>query len=165
MAESSRAGDVARVVGGLVVVGVVVAIALWAERATDDDLELPDRVVGWSTDDSAQVRAFVETNDERLSEAYDGADAATAVYAGDLRVLVTAVRAAGGPPVPALLGDDQRWVEDDDVTCLVTDPPKGDRSALCQRDDGELTVRAYAEGTTDVDTLVGITNDVWDEVS
>lgn len=165
MAGSNGFGDVARIAGGIVLVAVVVAVALWAERATDDDLELPDRVAGWSQDDSAEVREFAEANNDRLSEAYDDADAVTAVYAGDLRVLVTAVRAASGPPVPAVLGDNQEWVEDGDVVCLVTEPAEDEPSTLCQRDDGDLTVRAYAEGTTDADTLVSLTDDVFEEIS
>lgn len=156
-----------RVIGGVVVVGVVIGIGVFAQRLTHDDLALPDAVADVARDDSADAREFAEANSERLSEAYDDADAVTAHYGTDsrTRILVTAVRAKAGPPVPAVFSENQDWVEDGEVTCLVTQSPKGPGSTLCQRDDRELTVRAFVRGSPSLDRLVEITNDVWEDVS
>ena len=164
--EPTRVGSVLRVVGGCVVVAIVVGIALGAERATDDDLELPDEVAGMAVDESPEAREFAEANSERLSDAYDGAESVSATYEdGETRVLVTAVAARSGPPVPAVLGDDQDWVENGEVACLVSHGTEDEGPILCQRDDGDLTVRVYVEGGGDVDTLVEIADDVWEDLS
>jgi hypothetical protein len=157
---------VARITGGIVLVAAVVGIGLWAERATDDDLTLPDEVEGLAVDESAEGREFDALNSDRLSEAYDGADAVAARY-GDARtgILVTVVRAESGPPVPAAIGDNHDWVEDGEVTCLVTQAPKGAGYTLCQRDDGDLTVRVFVQGRPSRDVLVDVTNDIWEDVS
>jgi len=163
---ASRLPDVARVLGGLVVVAVVVGLGLWVERLTDDELELPDEVLGLTVDDSSAARDVAETNSERLSDAYDGADAATAVYASDDEsgIVVTAVRAETGPPVPPVFADDQGLDEHDDVTCLVT---RGERTGptLCQREGGDLTVRVWTEGATDAGDLADVADEVFEELS
>jgi hypothetical protein len=167
-ASKNRLPDVARIVGGLVVVAVVVGVGLWAERMTDDDLALPDKVAGLAMDDSPDGRDFAHFNSDYLSEAYDDADADTARYGigTDTTLLVTAVRAKSGPPAPAAFSDHDEWVEDDDVTCLVTHFDERPDSILCQRDDGDLTVRVVAlAGDLDVDDLVDTTNDVFEDVS
>ena len=164
--EPTRVGSVLRVIGGCVLVGIVVGAGLWAERATDDDLALPDEVSGLAVDDSSEAREFAAANSARLAEAYDDAEAVSATYEdGDTRVLVTAVTVRSGPPVPAVIGADQEWVEDGEVTCLAGKGTGSDGPILCQRDGGDLTVRTYAEGGADVDTLVDITNDVWEDLS
>jgi hypothetical protein len=164
--QRSTGGFVARIAGGIVVVAVVVGIGLWAERATDDDFTLPDEVAGLQADDSADSREFADANSERLSEAFDGADALTARYGNaELGILVTAVRAESGPPVPAVFGGNQEWVEDGEVTCLVTSSRKGAGSTLCQRNDSDLTVRLLVQGGPSLDVLVDATNDVWEELS
>lgn len=158
---------VARIVGGIVLVAIVVGIGLWAESQTDDDLALPDEAGGLTRNDSAEVQDFVEANSAALSEAYDDADAVTALYGPDTKVgmLVTAVRATSGPPVPAAFSANQDWVEDGDVTCLVTHAPKRAGSTLCQRDDGDLTVRVYLNGRPSLDSIVDATNEVWEDLS
>ena len=198
---------VVRIIGGILVVGVVVGIGLWAERATDDDLELPDRVAGIDADDSdaalesldadrrdrARTQAE-ETNDfnsDRLSEAYDGAEAVTRRYGlltrADQTLLVTAVRAESGPPVPLAFDDPEtlglaaarnELVDEGDVTCLVTraNPPVADEegvdsgdlaptTVLCQRTSGDLTVRVLANGEVDADDVADATDEVWEELS
>jgi hypothetical protein len=197
---------VARIVGGIVLVALVVGVGLWAERLTDDDLALPDRVAGIDADDSdaaldaldpeGRERArddseeVNEFNSEQLSEAYDGAEAVTRRYGvladTDLTLLVTAVRAGSGPPVPVAFDDPERLglaaprnelVEKGEVTCLVTraNPPSADAegggddgapvSALCQRSDGDLTVRVLGNGEVDVDEVADATDEVWEDVS
>jgi hypothetical protein len=165
-ASRNRLPDVARIVGGLVVVAIVVGVGLWAERMTDDDLALPDKAGGMTANDSAEVRSFVDANSKRLSAAYDGADAVTALYGHDLNIgmVVTAVREKSGPPVPAVFSKNQQWVEDGDVTCLVTRSAKAAGSTLCQRADGDLTVRVFVNGRPSLDSLVDATNDVWEDV-
>lgn len=167
-ATTSRTGDVVRIIGGLVVVAVVVGIGLWAERMTDDDLELPDEVAGLALDDSAASREFATTNTDGLSEAYD-AEAASAVYGSEPRskVLVSAVRAKAGPPVPTVFTKDHEWVVDDKVHCLVFHQQKGIDSIVCQRGDGDLTVQLLTStpGELELDGLVDATNDVWEELS
>lgn len=167
-ASKNRLPDVARIVGGLVVVAIVVGIGLWAERMTDDDLALPDKVDGLAMDDSPDGHDFARFNSDHLSEAYDDADAVTARYGvgTDTTLLVTAVRAKSGPPVPASFGEDDEWVEDDDVTCLVTHFAERPDAVLCQRDDGDLTLRVVAlAGDLKADDLVDTTNEVWEDVS
>jgi hypothetical protein len=159
---------VARIIGGIVVVAVIVGIGLWAEGRTDDDLALPDRVAGLDADESPKGRDFDEENSAKLSEAYDDADAVTRRYGvgTDSAILVSAVRATSGPPVPGVFSDTQEWVEDDDVNCLVTRLDVA-TTALCQRTGGDLTVRVLVLGAEgpEVDELVDATNDVWEEVS
>jgi hypothetical protein len=161
---------VARIVGGIVLVAIVVGIGLWAERQTDDDLALPDEVAGLAIDDSAASREFADNNSEGLSEAYDDAEAVTALYGPapgpGSQLLVSAVRAKAGPPVPSLFTKDHDWVEEDDVQCLVSHVRKRSDSILCQRRDGDLTVQVLASGPdAEVDDLVDATNDVWKELS
>jgi hypothetical protein len=159
--------SVARVVGGIVLVALVVGIGLWAERQTDDDLVLPDEVAGQGLNETQAARELAKANSAALSEAYDGAEAVAGLYGHDTKVgmLVTAVRAESGPLVPAVFSENQEWVEDDEVTCLVTPAPKGAGSTQCQRDDRDLTVRLVLRGRPDLDTLVDALNDVWEELS
>jgi len=158
---------VARIVGGIVVVAVIVGIGLWAESRTDDDLALPDRVAGLAEAPDELARELVGPHSKGVAELYD-ADAAATLYGTepDSQVLVTAVRAESGPLAPAVFTEEQDWVEDDDVACLVTHQRKGPDSVICQRGDGDLTVQLFNLGSDlDVDTIVDATNDVWDEVS
>ncbi len=167
-ATRSRSGDLARVVGGLLVVAVVVGIGLWAERLTDDDLALPGKVAGLAIDDSATARDFTEANSKQLSDAYDDAEAVTARYrSGKVQLVVTAVRARSGPPVPGMFTANEDWVEDGEVTCLVAHPSKRPDTILCQRGSGDLTVRVLSPGSKvlDLDAVVEATNDVWEDVS
>lgn len=156
---------VVRIVGGVLVVGIVIGIGLVAQRLTDDDFVLPDRVGGLAADDSAKGREFNERNSDHLSDAYD-AEAVTRRYGFDSEspLLVTAVRADSGPPVPNSFEDRHELVEDGDVTCLVTDERRAS-PVLCQRAGGELTVRVLGSGEPDVDDIVDATNDVWEELS
>jgi hypothetical protein len=160
--------SVARIVGGIVLVTLVVGIGLWAERQTDDDLALPDEVAGLAVDDSAASREFADTNAEGLSEVYDDAEAASAIYGSvpGSQVLVSAVRAQAGPPAPGIFTEDTEWVEDGDVQCLVSHARKSD-SVQCQRRDGDLTVQVLASGrdSPDLDALIDATNDVWEDLS
>ena len=160
----------ARIVGGIVLVAVVVGIGLWAERQTDDDLVLPDEVAGLALDDSAAGREFTDTHSAGLSEAYDDAEAVTALYGPDSdpgsQLLVSAVRAGSGPPAPEVFTKDQDWVEQDDVECLVDHVRKRSDSILCQRRDGDLTVQVVAAGPdAEVDVLVDAANEVWEDLS
>lgn len=165
--STSRAGDVARILGGVVVVAAVVGIGLWAERATDDDLALPDQVVGITANDSAEARALAESTSDRLSDAYDGADADAALFGPDskLGMLVTAVRAESTAPVPGVLTENHELVEDGAVTCLVTEAKNGPGATLCQRSGRDLTVRVSVQGRPHLEVLVEATNDVWEDLS
>lgn len=158
---------VARVVGGFVVVALVVAIGLLAERGTDDDLALPDEVAGRSLDTTSAGRELAAANSAALSEAHDGAEAAAALYGDDSEaaILVTAVRADSGPLVAPVTGESEHRVEDDDVTCLVAPAPEGPGTTQCQRAHGDLTVRVVAPGRPDLGPLVEATNDVWEDLS
>lgn len=199
--------SVLRVIGGCLVVVLVVGVGLAAERFVDDDvLELPDRVAGVDADDTdavldelgadardrarADLEAFYEFNDEQLSEAYDGAEAATRRYGllsdATLQLLVTAVRAESGPPVPVSFDDPEalglaaarsELVEEGAVDCLLTraNPPRADEEAeeedlapvvvLCQRSGGDLTVRVLGTNEPDLDAVVDATDEVWEELS
>jgi len=160
---------VARIVGDILLVAIVVGIGLWAERLTDDDLALPDEVGGLAVDDSAAGREFADTNSEGMSKAYDDAEAVTALYGRDpgSQLLAIAVRATSGPPVPTVFTEDQDWVEEDDVQCLVSQLRKRSDSILCQRQDGDLTVQVVASGpdAPEVDEIVDATNEVWEDLS
>jgi len=162
--------QVGRIVGGIVLVAIVVGIGLWAERQTDDELALPDEVAGLPVDESPNGSEFAQAISERLSEAYDDADSVVGRYrerGGEFQLMVTAVRAKSGPPVPAFFSANHDWVEDDDVVCLLTHETQQTKSILCQRDDGDLTVRVFALGSEslDADDLVDATNDVWEDLS
>ena len=64
-----------------------------------------------------------------------------------------------------MFADDEDWVEEDDVQCLVTHFAKGPIRP-CQRTDGDLTVQVVVSGpVAEVDDLVDATNDVWEELS
>lgn len=195
-----------KMVGGFVVVAIVVGIGLMARELTGgDELTLPDKLAGLAADDSDaalddldeenrdrardNAQSSYEYNSEQLSEAYDGAEAATRSYGaleGELRLTVTAVRADTGPPVPVTFDDPEvlrteaprnELVEEGDVTCLISrvSPPPTDSepseedlapsSALCQRSGGDLTVRVFAVFDPDVDEIVDATNEVWEELS
>jgi hypothetical protein len=157
---------VARIVGGVVLVAIVLGIGLWAERQTDDDLSLPDEVAGLAIDDSTEGRDFAKANSAGLSDAYDGADAVTGRYGtgeSESKLLVTAVRAKSGPPVPEWFGERNDVVEEDDVACLVTNGRRA--TILCQRTDGDLTVRVLGGKGSDAGELVDATNEVWEELS
>jgi hypothetical protein len=158
---------VARIVGGIVLVAMVVGVGLWAERQTDDELALPDEFGGEPLNDSEVGQAIAEANDAALSEVYDGADAVAAVYGEDTKtgLLVTAVRAGSGPLAPPVFSESEHWIEDGDVTCLVTPAPKGPGTTQCQREDSDLTVRVVVPGKPDLDPLVEATNDLWEDLS
>jgi hypothetical protein len=158
---------VARVAGGIVLVALVVGIGLFAERQTDDDLALPDEVGGIAVNESAKVQDYARATSAGLSEVYDDADAVAAVYGKNTKtgLLVTAVRAESGPLVPPVPSESEHWIEDGDVTCLVTPAPKGPGSTQCQRVDGELTVRVVVRGKAETDDLVDATNEVWEDLT
>ena len=161
--------QVGRIVGGIVLVAIVIGIGLWAERQTDDDLELPDEVAGLAVDDSAASREFADTHGDGLSEAHGDAEAVAALYGREpgSQLLVSAVRAKSGPPISGVFTDDQDWVDENDVQCLVTHLRKRSDSLLCQRTGGDLTVQVVASGPDgpEVDDLVDATNDVWEDLS
>ncbi len=195
---------VAKVIGGLVLVAIVVGIGLLARAVGDDELTLPDRVGGLNANDSDAALdgipedkrqlsrdnscASYEYNSEKLSDAFDGAEAVTRVYGtidGDSSLTVTAVRAETGPPLPVTFDNPEllglaapraELVGEGDVTCLINrDPaPRTDgepteedlapSTVLCQRSGGDLTVRVFGRSEPDLDDVVDATNDVWDEL-
>ncbi len=124
-----------RILGGCLVVAIVVGAGLAAERfISDDDLELPDEVGGLAVDDSERARDLYDYNDDKVSDAYDGADAITRLYGrdSDAPLVVTVVEAESGPPLPTGFDDPEalglsaplnELVDDGDVTCLVTRNP------------------------------------------
>jgi hypothetical protein len=196
-----------KIIGGIVLVGIVVGAGLVARELTgDDELTLPDELGGLAADDSdaaleeldAEDRGrarelaeqFYQYNSEQLSRAYDGAEAVTRRYGlllnADATLLVTAVRADSGPPLPVSFDDPERLhlsaplnevVEDGDVACLVTrqrppvagsdptDEELAPDSVLCQRTGDDLTVRVFGSGQPNLDDLVDATNDVWEELT
>ena len=177
---------VLRILGGCLVVAIVVGAGLAAERfISDDDLELPDEVGGLAIDDSDRARDLYAYNDDKVSDAYDGADAVTALYGreSDSPLVVTAVAAESGPPLPTGFDDPEalglsaplnELVDEGDVTCLVTrNPTPADDGAdasepvavLCQRTHGDLTVRVLGTQEPDLDTVVDATDEVWEELS
>ncbi len=158
---------VGRIVGGIVLVAMVIGIGLWAERLTDDEFALPDEFGGLVANDSDEVRTFAAAHRAAISEAYDGADALAAVYGPNTKIgmLVTAVRAESGPLVPQVFSQSEDWVEEDDVTCLVTPSRKGPASTQCQRGDGDLTIRVVVRGRPDLSPLVDAINEFWEELS
>jgi hypothetical protein len=176
---------VLRILGGCLVVAIVVGAGLAAERfISDDDLELPDEVGGLAVDDSERARDLYDYNDERVSDAYDGADAVTRLYGreSDAPLVVTAVEAESGPPLPTGFDDPEalglsaplnELVDDGDVTCLVTrnaEPADGDDdpapvAVLCQRTHGDLTVRVLGTQEPDLDEVVDATDEVWEELT
>ena len=184
----SRAGlpFVLRILGGCLVVAIIVGAGLAAERfISDDDLELPDEVGGLAVDDSQKAHDLYDYNDERVSDAYDGADAVTRLYGreSDSPLIVTAVEAGSSPPLPTgfddpdALGIDaplNELVDKGDVTCLITrnaqpaDEGSGDPApvaVLCQRTHGDLTVRVLGTQEPDLDDVVDATDEVWEELS
>jgi len=185
---ASRAGltFVLRILGGCLVVAIVVGAGLAAERyISDEDLELPDEVGGLAVDNSAKARDLYDYNDERVSDAYDGADAITRLYGrdSDAPLVVTVVEAESSPPLPTGFDDPEalgleaplnELVDEGDVTCLVTrnpGPPEegsGDPApvaVLCQRTHGDLTVRVLGTQEPDLDKVVDVTDEVWEELT
>jgi hypothetical protein len=177
---------VLRILGGCLVVAIIVGAGLAAERfISDDDLELPDEVGGLAIDDSDRARDLYDYNDDEVSDAYDGADAVTALYGreSDSPLVVTAVEAESGPPLPTGFDDPEalglaaplnELVDEGDVTCLVTRNPtpadEGDDASapvavLCQRTHGDLTVRVLGAQEPDLDEVVDATDEVWEELS
>ncbi len=178
---------VLRILGGCLVVAIIVGAGLAAERfISDDDLELPDEVGGLAMDDSDRARDLYDYNDDEVSDAYDGADAVTGLYGreSDSPLVVTAVEAESGPPLPTGFDDPKalglaaplnELVDEGDVTCLVTRNPtpadEGDDDAsapvavLCQRTHGDLTVRVLGTQKPDLDEVVDATDEVWEELS
>jgi hypothetical protein len=177
---------VLRILGGCLVVAIIVGAGLAAERfISDDDLELPDEVGGLAIDDSDRARDLYAYNDDKVSDAYDGADTVTALYGreSDSPLVVTAVAAESGPPLPTGFDDPEalglsaplnELVDEGDVTCLVTrNPTPADDGAdasepvavLCQRTHGDLTVRVLGTQEPDLDTVVDATDEVWEELS
>jgi hypothetical protein len=164
---------VLRILGGCLVVAIIVGAGLAAERFLSDD-------------DSDRARDLYDYNDDEVSDAYDGADAVTALYGreSDSPLVVTAVQAESGPPLPTGFDDPKalglaaplnELVDEGDVTCLVTRNPtpaeEGDDDAsapvavLCQRTDGDLTVRVLGTQEPDLDEVVDATDEVWEELS
>jgi hypothetical protein len=198
-----------KIIGGFVLVAIVVGIGLIARELTgDDELTLPDELGGLAADDSDaaldqlnaddrdqardNARSIDEYNSERLSEAFDGAEAVTRRYgtlqSADESLLVSAVRAESGPPLPVAFDDPEylhfaaprnELVEEGDVTCLLTRdlPPLADgddepseedlvpTTVLCQRTGNDLTVRVFSSPEPDLDEIVDITDEVWEELS
>ena len=177
---------VLRILGGCLVVAIIVGAGLAAERfISDDDLELPDEVGGLAVDDSDKARDRYDYNDERVSDAFDGADAVTRLYGrgSDSPLVVTAVEAESGPPLPTGFDDPEalglsaplnELVDEGDVTCLVTRNPRSAEdgadapapvAVLCQRTHGDLTVRVLGTQEPDLDTIVDATDEVWEELT
>ncbi|HWM73537.1 MAG TPA: hypothetical protein VNQ53_07345 [Nocardioides sp.] len=177
---------VLRILGGCLVVAVVVGAGLAVERyISDDDLALPDEVGGLAVDDSNKALDLYDYNDERVSDAYDGADAITRLYGrdSDSPLVVTVVEAESGPPLPTGFDDPEaldlsaplnELVDKGDVTCLLTrnaqpaDEGAGDPvpvAVLCQRTHGDLTVRVLGTQEPDLDTVVDATDEVWEELT
>jgi hypothetical protein len=195
---------VAKLIGGFVLVAIVVGIGLVARAVGDDELSLPDRVGGLNANDSDAAldgipedkrklsrdnsRASYEYNSEKLSDAFDGAEAVTRVYGtidGDSSLTVTAVRAETGPPLPVTFDNPEvlgtaaprfELVDEGDATCLVgrnpaprtdgepTEEQLAPSTVLCQRSGGDLTVRVYGVSEPDLDDVADATNEVWDEL-
>ncbi len=159
---------VARIVGGIAVVAIVVGIGLWAERLTDDDLVLPEEVAGLTEAPTGEASELLDAHRKGIAEAYD-AEAVAALYGTGRasQLLVTAVRAQPGPLAPAAFAEDQDRVEDEAVTCLVTPQRKRADSIICQRGDGDLTVQLFNLGSKqlDLDAIIDATNQVWDDLS
>ena len=100
----------------------------------------------------------------------------------DSPLVVTAVEAESGPPLPTGFDDPEalglsaplnELVDDGDVTCLVTRNPtpadEGDDdpapvAVLCQRTHGDLTVRVLGTQEPDLDEVVDATDEVWEEL-
>ena len=122
---------------------------------------------GLTANDSDEVETFAAAHRAALTQAYDGADALAAVYGPNMRLglLVTAVQAESGPLVPPVFSESEHWIEDDDVTCLVTPATKGPGSTQCQREDTDLTVRVVVRGKPELDPLVDAVNEFWEELS
>lgn len=148
-APPPRRLPVVALVLGLVLVAAVVAVGLLVERATDDELELPDRLDGGfhatDTGEGFDVDADTAANladregerDELLSDALSevlDADARVRSYAdADLEehATLTVVDAEAGPVNPggAIVGDPE-WlgleraptelVREDDAVCQVS---------------------------------------------
>ncbi|MEO9323738.1 hypothetical protein ABFT23_09625 [Nocardioides sp. C4-1] len=149
------------------------------------------RASGTGTDDDVARRAAADDEDaEGWSEAFDGAAAAVRSYvdldSGDTATLSAVAVAAdmgvlvptSGFPDPAELGlalPREERVVDGDVECVLTrvSPPVAGRdyqpdeatpdAVTCQRRSATLTVRV-AGPVADPDRVVGVVDDLWDEL-
>lgn len=195
-------------VASVVVIALAVGVLALVTSLRDSDVELPDEVGGLvaldtdaafpessTLDDEKRAQTIADRREaqeyaaDKLSDAFDGADAAVRSYGEadvlDPLYLVTAVADDAGPLIPENGFDDPEYlrtalprvdrVSEGDAACLIhrNQPPLADREyddeaaaidhMVCQRTSGSLTVRvSVTDG--DVERTVDLLDDVWDEL-
>ncbi len=177
----SKRSSVVAIALGLLFVAAVIVVALWIERATDSDVELPDELSGgFRADPSSEL---VDSAEDILGEVLDTSATVRSYQAdgGDRQVTITVLEEAAGPFAPSgpqadpgLLGLERgpfELVRDGDTVCqlawgtLVT---KGDElpdedpiGVQCQLEDEGRTYWLNGRGVT-ADDAVEILESVTD---
>jgi hypothetical protein len=171
-ARTSRTSVVA-IALGLLLIAAVIVVALWIERATDSDVELPDELSGgFNADPSSELADSAEDN---LADVFDTSVTVRSYQAdgGDSQVTITVLDEEAGPFAPAgpqaepgLLGLERgpfELIRDGDTVCqlawgtLVT---KGDElpdedpiGVQCQLEDEGRTYWLNGRGVTADDAV------------